>query len=79
MTQSKIVCCGITSIAPAATSQNIIVDRITFGAAEYQWHPDGVHGHADPDGPPAKSKITGGNGTLYQLPKASIVVLRGSL
>ena len=55
------------------------VDRITFGAAEYQWHPDGVHGHADPDGPPAKSKVTGGRGTLYQLPKASIVVLRGSL
>ncbi len=55
------------------------IDRITFGAAEYQWHPDGVHGHADPDGPPAKSKVTGGRGTLYQLPKASIVVLRGSL
>jgi hypothetical protein len=55
------------------------VDRVTFGAAEYQWHPNGVNGHADPDGPPAKSKVTGGAGTLYQLPKASIVVLRGSL
>ena len=55
------------------------VDRITFGAAEYQWHPDGVNGHADPDGPPGKSKVTGGRETLYQLPKASIVVLRGSL
>jgi hypothetical protein len=55
------------------------VDRITFGAAEYQWHPDGVNGHADPDGPPGKSKVTAERGTLYQLPKASIVVLRGSL
>ena len=55
------------------------VDRITFGAAEYQWHADGVNGHADPDSPPAKSKVTGGAGTLYRLPKASIVVLRGSL
>jgi F5/8 type C domain len=55
------------------------VDRVTFGAAEYQWHPNGVNGHADPDGPPRKSKVTGGRETLYQLPKASIVVLRGSL
>jgi hypothetical protein len=55
------------------------VDRITFGTAEYQWHPNGVNGYADPDGPPAKSKVTGGRETLYQLPKASIVVLRGSL
>ena len=55
------------------------VDRVTFGAAEYQWHPNGVNGYADPDGPPARSKVTGGAETLYQLPKASIVVLRGSL
>jgi hypothetical protein len=55
------------------------VDRVTFGAAEYQWHPNGVNGHADPDGPPAKSKVTGGKETLYDLPKASIVVLRGSV
>jgi len=54
------------------------VDRITFGAAEYQWHPNGVNGYADPDGPPARSKVTGGRETLYDLPKASIVVLRGS-
>ncbi len=55
------------------------LDRITFGAAEYQWHPNGVNGYADPDGPPTKSKITGGPSTLYQLPKASIVVLRGTI
>jgi hypothetical protein len=55
------------------------VERITFGSAEYQWHPDGVNGHADPDGPPTKSKVTGGAETLYQLPKASIVVLRGEI
>ncbi len=55
------------------------VDRITFGAAEYQWHPNGINGYADPDGPPSKSKVTAGRETLYQLPKASIVILRGSL
>jgi len=55
------------------------VDRITFGAAEYQWHANGLNGSADPDGPPARSKVQGGADTLYQLPKASIVVLRGRL
>lgn len=55
------------------------VDWVTFGAAEYQWHLNGLNGHANPDGPPAKSKVTGGRETLYDLPKASIVVLRGSV
>jgi hypothetical protein len=37
-------------------------------------------GHADPDGPPSKSTLTAaGPGTLYQLPRASIVVLRGQI
>ena len=73
------------------------VDRIVFGAAEYQWHPDPVpegaappagrgggrgrgalSGHPDPDGPPSKSQLTAaGAGAMYELPKASIVVLRG--
>jgi len=55
------------------------VDRITFGDAEYQWHPEGTGGRADPDGPPSKSTVTGGAEALYQLPKASIVVLRGRI
>ncbi len=76
------------------------VDRVVFGAAEYQWHPDpvpataqapaakqgpggrrgGGTGHADPDGPPSRSTVPeAGAGTLYHLPKASIIVLRGKL
>ena len=66
------------------------VARVVFGAAEYQWHPDpgapeggrrrAQSGHADPDGPPSKSTVTAGAAdTLYQLPKASIVVLRGNV
>jgi hypothetical protein len=70
------------------------VDRIVFGAAEYQFHADpvqpapaggrggrsGISGHPDPDGPPSKSTMTaGGRDTLYQLPKASIIVLRGKV
>ena len=69
------------------------VERVVFGAAQYQWHPDPGqasagerrrhwwgNGHADPDGPPARSAVAGGGqGTVYDLPKASIVVLRGRL
>ncbi len=54
------------------------VERIVFGPAEYQWHSDS--GHADPDGPAAKSLISAeGADTLYTLPKSSIIVLRGEL
>jgi hypothetical protein len=55
------------------------VDRITFGSAEYQWRREGTGGHADPDGPPSKSTVTGGAEVLYQIPKASITVLRGRI
>jgi hypothetical protein len=55
------------------------VDRITFGAEEYQWHPEGRGGHADPDGPPTKTTVSGGADARYVLPKASITVLRSRL
>src|SRR5580692_706373 len=55
------------------------VDRVTFGSEQYQWHPGGQYGgKADPDGPAAKSTISGaGAATEYTLPKASVTVLRG--
>lgn len=72
-----------------------VVDRVVFGAAEYQFHADPVTtpapsagrggrgalaGHPDPDGPPSKSSVTAsGPDTQFQLPKASIIVLRGKL
>jgi hypothetical protein len=38
------------------------------------------NGHGDPDGPASKSTVMAdGPDTLYDLPKASIIVLRGSL
>jgi hypothetical protein len=55
------------------------VDRITFGADEYQWRPNGADGHADPDGPQAKSMVNGRKDAVYSLPKASITVLRGRI
>jgi hypothetical protein len=40
----------------------------------------GGSGHASPDGPPSKSSVAGARpDTLFQLPKASIIVLRGKL
>jgi hypothetical protein len=67
------------------------VNQVVFGAAEYQWHPDpqtpaaggrgrGGAGHAEPDGPASKSTVAAARpDTLYLLPKASIIVLRGKL
>ncbi len=53
------------------------VTMVTFGKAQYQWHPARKNGYADPDGPPVRSTINGGPNTQYALPAASITVLRG--
>jgi hypothetical protein len=55
------------------------VTMITFGKEQYQWHPDRKKGHADPDGPAVTSTLSGGEGTQYDLPPASLTVLRGRL
>ena len=55
------------------------VDQITLGESQYQWHPGGSMGQADPDGPPLKSALNGGADTRYQLPKASLTILRGKI
>jgi hypothetical protein len=55
------------------------VTMITFGKAQYQWRAARKKGHADPDGPPATAQLTGAENTVYNLPPASITVLRGSL
>jgi hypothetical protein len=55
------------------------VVQTTLGEAQYQWHLGGEMGHTEPDGPPLNSTINGGADTLYQLPKASLTVLRGDV
>jgi hypothetical protein len=55
------------------------VERVTFGSNEYVWHAEGDRGHADPDGPPSRSTVSGGADAVYQIPRASITVLRGKL
>ncbi|HVO09448.1 MAG TPA: discoidin domain-containing protein [Vicinamibacteria bacterium] len=53
------------------------VERVSFGANEYQWRPNGAEGHPDPDGPPVRSTLSAGQQTVFSLPRASITVLRG--
>jgi hypothetical protein len=53
------------------------VTSITFGKAQYQWHPERKKGYADPDGPPVRSELTAGKETLYNLPAASLTIVRG--
>jgi hypothetical protein len=55
------------------------VDFITFGTEQYQWHPGFEDGKADPDGPPARKSIDAASTTVFDLPKASITVIRGTI
>lgn len=55
------------------------VTMITFGKAQYQWHPNRKHGYADPDNPPVRSSLDGDKNTVYNLQAASVTVLRGNI
>jgi len=55
------------------------VTMMTFGKAQYVWHPARKKGYADPDDPPVVSQISGGENAQYTLPAASLTVLRGRL
>jgi len=55
------------------------VNMVTFGTEQYQWHSEMKGGMADPDGPPARATITATASTSFNLPKASVTVLRGKL
>lgn len=53
------------------------VRLVTFGSEQYVWINDGANSHADPDGPPVAANLAGGPKATFDLPKASITVLRG--
>jgi hypothetical protein len=55
------------------------VTMITFGKAQYQWHPARKDGYADPDGPAVRSVVRGGPDAVYTLPPASVNVIRGQV
>ena len=62
---------GVRSFADA-------VNVITFGSEQYQWHPTNEGGFPDPDGPPQKFAVTAKADTSFELPKASMTVIRGA-
>jgi len=53
------------------------VTLTTFGSEQYEWKPDGINSHADPDGPEVGSQVNANE--TFTLPKASITVLRGKV
>ena len=55
------------------------VKMVTFGAAEYVWHPSDPTSHADPDGPARNTRVAFGPKQRIMLPKASINVLTGKV
>ncbi len=55
------------------------VTMITFGSGQYQWHPTKEGGFPDPDGPAVKATVNAGEDTIYELQKASITVIRGTI
>jgi hypothetical protein len=53
------------------------VDVLTFGSEQYQWHPTDQGGFPDPDGPVLKKTVNAADDTVYELPKASMTIVRG--
>lgn len=52
-------------------------DMLTLGRAQYNWDP--LRKIADPDGPAAAARVTAGASTEFELPAASVVVVRGKI
>lgn len=53
------------------------LELFQYSAAQYHWHPDREHGHADPDLPPAH-RMLGARDTLIPLPPTSMTVVRSA-
>lgn len=53
------------------------VTMVTFGSEQYVWREAGPNSHADPDGPPVTTTIPASQQATFNLPKASVTVLRG--
>jgi hypothetical protein len=55
------------------------IATVLLGPAQYRWHRDGIDGYADPDGPALTGTAPGGANATYDLPAASVTVLRGTI
>lgn len=52
---------------------------VTYGSEQYVWHGADASAHADPNLPPVESVIDASAQTMFTLPKASVIVLRGEI
>jgi hypothetical protein len=55
------------------------VTMVSFGSEQYVWIDDGPYSHADPDHPPVAASVTANSQTVFDLPKASVTVIRGKV
>jgi hypothetical protein len=55
------------------------VTVVSFGSEQYVWINDGTNSHPDPDHPPVATSVAANATTTFNLPKASITVLRGKV
>jgi hypothetical protein len=55
------------------------ITQIIFGAGQYRWHNHEENSYADPDGPPVQTQISATAQSRFEIPKASIMVLRGRI
>jgi hypothetical protein len=52
---------------------------VSFGSEQYQWKNDELNSHADPDGPPVAADVDAKASGSFELPKASVTILRGKV
>ena len=55
------------------------VSMTTFGSDQYVWQEEGNNSHADPSKPPVTYVVSDGSTASFELPKASVTVLRGKV
>ena len=55
------------------------VTMVTFGSDQYVWRSDGANSHADPENLPVSTKVSGGPGAVFSVPRSSVTVLRGKI
>jgi hypothetical protein len=52
---------------------------VTYGSEQYVWHGADASAHGDPNLPPLESSMEASAQTVFTLPKASVMVLRGEI
>jgi hypothetical protein len=70
---------AVNGAGAPATNFAGAVKKVTFGAAEYVWHPAGPASYAEPDGPAKTEMLEMSAQHKVMLPKASMTVLTGKI